>query len=115
MEVEAAMAITPTLLIRSHTYSGATADSGLTLSVVALGELYLGTITLIKGEPAEQTNGKVAKGSPKRPSSAEGRISAELWDKILADLARFTLTIELRYRMTTATTGTFNEIFIGVV
>jgi hypothetical protein len=108
-------AITTTLLIRGHSYTGVTADSGLTLSVVVLGELYLGTITLIKGEPAEATDGRVAKGAPKRPSSAEGRISAELWDKILADLGTFTLTIQLRYRMTTATTGTFDEIFIGVV
>lgn len=108
-------AITTTLLIRSHSYTGVTADSGLTVSVVVLGELYLGTITLVKGAPGEQTDGKVAKGSPRRPSSGEGRISAELWDKILADLGTFTLTIQLRYRMTTATTGTFDEIFIGVV
>lgn len=115
MEAEAAMAITPTLLIRSYTYSGTTAGSSLTLTVVVLGELYSGTITLIKGGAAEPTAGKVAKGAPKKPGLAEGRISAELWDKILADLGTFTLTIELRYRMTTATTGTFNEIFIGVV
>lgn len=109
------MAITTTLLIRSHTYSGVTADSSLTLTVVVLGELYLGTITLIKGEPAEATTGTVNKGAPKRPGFAEGRISAELWDKILADLGTFTLTLQLRYRMTSATTGTFNETFIGVV
>lgn len=109
------MAITPTILIRSHSYSGATADSSLTLSVVVLGELYLGTIVLIRGGSAEATAGKVAKGAPKRPGLAEGRISEELWDRILADLSSFTLTIELRYKMTSATTGTFNEIFIGFV
>jgi hypothetical protein len=107
--------ITTTLLIKSFSYSGTTAESSLTLSVVVLGALYLGTITLIKGVPGEATTGTVVKGSPKRPGFAEGRISAELWDQILADLASFTLTIQLRYQMTTATTGTFNEIFIGVV
>jgi hypothetical protein len=109
------MAITPTLLIRSHSYTGTTADSSLKLSVVVLTELYLGTITLIKGGPGEPTAGKLTKGAPKKPGLAEGRISAEFWDKILADLGTFTLTIELRYRMTAATTGTFNEIFIGAV
>jgi hypothetical protein len=96
-------AITPTMLIKSISYTGTTAGSALTISVVVLGELYLGTITLVKGGPSEATAGKVAKGSPKRPGLAESRISAQLWDKILADSASFTLTIELRYRMTTAT------------
>lgn len=113
-ELQQAM-ITPTLLIKSISHISTTPDSALTLSVVVLGELYLGTITLIKGVSGEKTAGKVSKGSPRRPSSAEGRISAQLWDKILADSARFTLTIELRYTMTSATAGTFNEIFIGVV
>lgn len=109
------MAITPTLLIRSHTYSGTTEDSSLTLTVVVLTELYLGTITLIKGVPGEATAGTVVKGAPKKPGYAEGRISAELWDKILADAALFTLTIDLRYKMTSATRGTFDRIMIGLV
>lgn len=109
------MAITPTLLIRSHNFTGTTADSSLTFSVVVLGELYMGTITLIRGGPAEPTTGTVNKGAPRRPGFAEGRISEELWDKLLADAAIFTLTIELRYKMTSASAGTFNEIFIGLV
>lgn len=109
------MAITPTLLVRSLGYTGTTADSSLKLSVVVLTELYLGTITLIKGGPGEPTTGRVTKGSPKKPGLAEGRISEELWDRILADSGTFTLTIDLRYTMTSATVGTFNEIFIGLV
>jgi hypothetical protein len=109
------MAITPTLLVRSLGYTGTTTDSSLKLSVVVLTELYLGTITLIKGGPGEPTAGRVTKGAPKKPGLAEGRISAELWDRILADSGTFTLTIDLRYTMTSATTGTFNEIFIGLV
>lgn len=108
-------AITPTLLIKSISYSGTTADSSMTLTVVVMTELYLGTITLIKGVPGEATAGTVVKGAPKRPGFAEGRISAELWDKILADSAMFTLTIDLRYTMTSATRGTFNRIMIGLV
>lgn len=107
--------ITPTLFIKSISYSGTTADSSMTLWVVVLGELYLGTINLIKGVPGEPTAGRLTKGAPRRPGLAEGRISAELWDRILADSATFKLTIELRYRMTSATAGTFNEIFIGFV
>ena len=109
------MAITPTLLIRSLGYTGTTEDSSLKLSVVVLTELYLGTITLIKGQSAEATTGELVKGAPRRPGSAEGRISAELWDKILADSGTCTLTIELRYKMTSATKGTFDEIFIELV
>lgn len=109
------MAITPTLLIRDLTYSGVATDSSLTLSVVVLGDLYLGTITLIKGAPGEKTSGNVNKGAPRRPSLGEGRISAEFWDKILADSRTLTQTINLRYTMTSATAGTFNEIFIGLV
>ena len=109
------MAITPTLLIRSLGYTGTTPGEGLTLTVVVLTELYLGTITLIQGAPGEQTSGEVTKGSPRRPGLAEGRVSAELWDKILSDSATFTLTIDLRYTMTTATKGTFNRIMIGLV
>jgi hypothetical protein len=108
-------AITPTLRIKSISYTGTTPDSSLKLSVVVLAELYLGTITLIKGGPGEPTAGRLTKGAPKKPGLAEGRISAELWDRILADSARFALTIDLRYTMTSATAGTFNEIFIGIV
>lgn len=109
------MAITPTLLIRSLGYTGTTTDSSLTLTVVALTELYLGTITLIKGEAGEETAGTLKKGTSKKAGFAEGRISAELWDRILADSTTFTLTIDLRYTMTSATTGTFNRIMIGLV
>lgn len=82
------------------------------LSVVVVSELYLGTITLIKGGAGAATTGKFAVGSPRRPSSAEATISAELWDKILADSLAFALSIELKY---STTAGTFNEIFIGYV
>ncbi|HEX2874353.1 MAG TPA: hypothetical protein VHP33_24030 [Polyangiaceae bacterium] len=108
-------AITPTLRIKSISYTGTTPDSSLKLSVVVLAELYLGTITLIKGAPGAPTAGRLTKGAPKKPGLAEGRVSAELWDRILADSARFALTIDLRYTMTSATAGTFNEIFIGIV
>lgn len=109
------MAITPTLLMSGLTFSGLATDSSMTFSVVVLPELYLGTITLIRGLPGERTSGKVTKGSPKRPSSAEGRISEEFWDKILTDSSTLRQTINLKYTMTTATSGTFSEIFIGLV
>lgn len=114
-ELQQAASITPALRIKSISYTGTTADSGLTLSVVVSGELYLGTITLIKGGPGEATAGRLTKGTSKRSSSAEGRISAELWDRILNDSATFTLTINVKYTMTSATAGTFNEILIGLV
>lgn len=109
------MAITPTLLVRDLTYTGVVTDSSLTLSVVVLPELYLGSITLIRGNPGEATSGSVAKGSPRRPSTAEGRVSEEFWDRIFADFRTLQLTINLKYTMTTATVGTFNEIHIGLV
>lgn len=108
-------AITPTMLIKSISYSGITTWSAMILSVTVVSELYLGTIALIKGAPGTATTGTVAKGAPRRPGSAEGTISAQLWDQILSDSATLRLSINLRYAMTTGTAGTFNEVFIGLV
>lgn len=109
------MAITPALLMSNFTTTGVVTDSSLTFSVVVLPQLYLGTITLIRGLPGERTSGNVNKGSPRRPALAQGRISAEFWDKIYADSSTLTQTINLRYTMTSPSAGTFNEIAIGLV
>mgnify|MGYP001555907517 CR=1 FL=1 len=105
-------AITPTLRVRSISASGPAEGASLKLSVVVVPDLYLGTITLVKGAPSAPTTGRFVKGTTKRPGSAEATIGAELWDRILADSELFTLSIELRYN---ANAGTFNEIFIGSV
>lgn len=82
------------------------------LSVVVLPELYVGTVILIKGGSAAPTAGRFVQGAPRKPSTAEATISAELWDKILLDSATFKLSIELKYN---PNAGTFNEIFIEYV
>lgn len=114
-ELQQAAEITPTLLIRSISYEGTAPSSAMTLIVTVVSELYLGNITLVKGPPGMATSGEYVKGAPRRPGYAEVRISAERWDKILADSAMFTLTIDLRYTPTSATRGTIDRIMIGLV
>ena len=97
MKAEAAMAITPSLLIRAIKYSGTTTGSLIKLSVAVASELYLGTISLAKGGPAEATTGKFSQGSTKSPGFADATISAELFDSILADAKVAKLAIELDY------------------
>src|SRR6187401_3079629 len=97
MEAEAAMTITPSLLIQGIKYSGTTAGSLLKLAVAVSPELYLGTIMLTKGKSAQATTGTFSQGNAKRLGAADATISAELFDSILADAKVAKLAIELDY------------------
>lgn len=106
-----ATSITPALLIKELSVTGLTEGFDMKLTVLVLPPLYLGTIVLVKGAPGVRTTGQLAIGAPRRPSSAEATISAELWDRIVEDKKTYTMTIELDYN----SDRTINNIYIGYI
>ncbi|HEX2874354.1 MAG TPA: hypothetical protein VHP33_24035, partial [Polyangiaceae bacterium] len=100
----------PALLVSSVKFSGVTAGSIIELAVQPLPDLYLETITLIKGGPAAEAVGTLSKGTLKRLGSAEATISSELYDFVLAQARVSKLLITLEHSETRVTNIRFENI-----
>jgi hypothetical protein len=101
---------TPALLVSSIKLSGVTAGSKIELTVQVLPDLYLETITLIRGGPAEATLGTLSQGTRKERGEASATISAELYDFVLSQARASTLLIALEHSETRITNIRFENI-----
>jgi hypothetical protein len=101
---------TPSLLVSSIKFSGVTAGSKIELTVQVLSDLYLETITLIRGGPAAATLGTLSKGTRKERGEASATISAELYDFVLSQARASTLLITLEHSETRVTNIRFESI-----
>lgn len=103
-------AAAPALLVKSIKFSGVTAGSKIRLTVPVLPDLYLETITLIKGGPADTIEGTVSKGTLKARGSANATISAELYDFVLSQVRASKLLIRLEHSDAQVTNISFEDI-----
>lgn len=101
---------TPALLVSGIKYSGVTAGSMIELTVQVLPDLYLETITLIKGGSADAIEGSLSKGTLKECGSAKATISAELYDFVLSEVRVSKLLVALEYSETRVTDIRFENI-----
>jgi hypothetical protein len=100
----------PALLVGAIKFSGLTAGSMIKLTVPVVPDLYLETITLIKGGPAAEVVGTLSKGTLKRLGSADATISSELYDFVLAQARVSKLLITLEHSETRVTNIRFENI-----
>lgn len=101
---------TPALLVGSIKFNGVTAGSKIELTVQVLPELYLETITLIRGGHAEATLGTLSKGTRKERGEASATISAELYDFVLSQARAAALLVALEYAETRLTKIRFENV-----
>ena len=87
---------TSALLVSGIKFNGVTAGSMIELTVQVLPDFYLESITLIKGGPADATQGTLVQGTVKKRGSASAVISAELYDYVLSRArgSRMLITLE---------------------
>lgn len=100
----------PALLIRSIKFSGVTAGSKIKLTVPVLPDLYLETITLIKGGPADAIEGTLSRGTLEGLGSAKATIGAELYDFVLSQVRLSKLLITLEHTKTRITNIRFENL-----
>lgn len=100
----------PALLVGSIKFSGLTVGSMIRLTVPVLPDLWLETITLIKGGPAAEVVGTLSKGTRKKLGSAKATISAELYDFVLSEARVSKLLILLEHSETRVTNIRFENI-----
>lgn len=103
-------AAAPALLVTDIKFSGVTVGSMIQLTVQVLPDLYLETITLIKGGPAVEIVGTLSPGSLKRLGSAKATISAELYDLLLSRAGVSQLLIALEHDQTRLTKIRFEHV-----
>lgn len=101
---------TPALLVRDLKFNGVAAGSAIVLTVQVLPDLYLETITLIRGRAAEGSLGTLSKGTLKRRGSAKATISADLYDFVLSQVPVSKLLITLEHDQTRLTKIRFENI-----
>ena len=109
-EGEQAAAATPALLVNSIKFNGVTAGSTIELTVQALPDLYLETISLIRGGPADATRGTLSIGTLEERGLAKATISAEFSDFVLSQAHASTLLITLEHADTRVTNIRFGSI-----
>lgn len=102
--------VTPGLLVKSIKFSGVTAGSIIELTVPVLPDLYLETVTLIKGGPADAIEGTLSKGTLDALGSARATISAELYDFVLSQVRLSKLLIALEHTETRVTNIRFENL-----
>lgn len=100
----------PALLVTSIKFSGVTVGSTIQLTVPVLPDLYLETVTLIKGGPADEIAGTLSKGTLKSLGSAKATISAELYDFLLSRAGVSNLLIVLEHDQTRLTKIRFGHV-----
>lgn len=100
----------PALMVRSIKFSGVTAGSRIQLTVPVLPDLYLETITLIKGAPADDVEGTLSQGTLEMLGSAKATISAELYDFLLSRAGVSTLLVALEHDQTRLTKIRFRHV-----
>lgn len=97
-------------MVRSIKFSGVTAGSRIQLTVPVLPDLYLETITLIKGAPADDVEGTLSQGTLEMLGSAKATISAELYDFLLSRAGVSTLLVALEHDQTRLTKIRFRHV-----
>jgi hypothetical protein len=102
--------VTPALLVGDIKFNGVTAGSTIELTVQVLPGLYLETIALIKGGPADAIEGSLSVGTLKERGSAKATISAELYDFVLSQVPVSNLLIALEHSETRVTHIRFENI-----
>jgi hypothetical protein len=103
-------ATTPALLVKSIKFSGVTAGSMINLTVPVLPDLYLETITLIKGGAAAGMVGTLSTGTLKKRGSASATIGAEFYDLLLSRARASKLLVALEYDQTRLTKIRFEHV-----
>lgn len=104
--------VTPALLVADIKFNGVTAGSVIELTVQVLPDLYLETITLIRGRAADGPGplGTLSKGTRKRSGSAKATISADLYDFVLSQVPVSKLLITLEHDQTRLTKIRFENV-----
>lgn len=102
--------VTPALLVADIKFNGVTAGSVIELTVQVLPDLYLETITLIRGRAADGPLGTLSKGTRKRSGSAKATISADLYDFVLSQVPVSKLLITLEHDQTRLTKIRFENV-----
>lgn len=100
----------PALLVSGIKFTGVTAGSKIELTVQVVPDLYLETVTLIKGGPADEVIGTVSQGSLKRLGSAKATIGAEFYDFLLSRAGVSKLLIAVEHDQTRLTKIRFGHI-----
>lgn len=100
----------PTLLVKSIKFSGVTLGSVIQLTVQVVPDLYLETITLIKGGSTDEIEGTLSAGTLKKLGSAKATIGAELFDFVLSQVRVSKLLIALEHDQTRLTKIRFENI-----
>lgn len=100
----------PAFLVEGIKFSGLTVGSMIRLTVPVLPDLYLETITLVRGGPAGEVVGRLSKGTRKKLGSAKVTISAELYDFVLSEARASKLLITLEHAETRVTDIRFESV-----